>query len=152
MQPGLVAGLEIVMSKWKTDEILADCQSKVNKATENWSADELRSKLAAPRRYGRGRLRSHRATLMTESPNPIDRTACGFAIFQECDPATCQRRCFTACMADIAANDVQTASERAKEHRLWASLVLAALIPVFIFAASVGLARAERAHQQEARV
>jgi hypothetical protein len=31
-------------------------------------------------------------------------------------------------------------------------VVLAVLLPVFIFAASVGLARAERAHQIEARV
>jgi hypothetical protein len=82
----------------------------------------------------------------------MDRSTCGFAIFNECDPATCQRRCFTACLADIAANDAKTASERAKERRLWASLVLAALIPVFIFAASVGLAREAAAYRSEARV
>ncbi len=82
----------------------------------------------------------------------LDRSTCGFATFNECDPATCQRRCFTACLADIAANDAEAASERAKERRLWASLVLAALIPVFIFAASVGLARAKRAHQLESRI
>jgi hypothetical protein len=34
------------MTKWRTDEILADCRKAVQRGTSNWSSDQLREKLA----------------------------------------------------------------------------------------------------------
>lgn len=60
---------------------------------------------------------------------PLTRHACGFAIYDECDPATCQRQCFTARVVDINA---KSSAEQARQGRL-TLLALAVIVPILSF-------------------
>jgi len=77
----------------------------------------------------------------------LDRSTCGQRVFGGCPGESCDRQCSATIW--IPPSETTLGRHLLKMNRQHLLFVLAALIPVFIFAASVGLARAERAHQIE---
>ena len=84
----------------------------------------------------------------------MDRSSCSQRIFGGCMGDGCERRC-SAVLAeesDRFARNAASRREQARTRALIAWAVFIVLIPVFLFAASVGFERQERAYQQEARI
>lgn len=74
----------------------------------------------------------------------LTRHSCGFAAYQ-CDPSTCESRCFTSSLAEI--NAKTTRQMRVVSIQ---TIALAAVSFIVIFTAGYwGLSRAERAYQIE---
>lgn len=78
----------------------------------------------------------------------LDRSHCGFAIFNECDPTTCDRQCFTARAIDI--------NRRHKIEPIVGTrallVVLAISLSALAWCAAEGLGRAETEFQHQSRV
>lgn len=79
---------------------------------------------------------------------PLTRHACGFAIFDECDPVTCQRQCFTARVVDINA---KSSAEQARQGRLTLIAVWVVCFAALSCAVAVGPMRAEAQFQSDLR-
>lgn len=81
----------------------------------------------------------------------ITRAHCGFATFDECDPSTCSRDCFTARVIEI--NDRQRAA--AIRSARWNLAIIPAAILAICTVGAVAFAWddiARRVHVAEARV
>lgn len=78
----------------------------------------------------------------------LDRSHCGFAIFNECDPSTCKRECFTARAIDI--NRRHTVEPIVGTKTLL--VILAISVAALAWCAAEGLGRAETEFQQDARI
>lgn len=79
----------------------------------------------------------------------LDRSQCPHFLFGGCQGDGCDRPCSATIYIPADKTPLGRQMLRTSHLTLWA--VLAALIPAFIFAASVGLARAERAHEEDIR-
>lgn len=77
----------------------------------------------------------------------IDRSSCGQRVFGGCMGDGCDRPCSATIY--IPASKTPAGLHILAVNRWTLIGILAVLIPVFIVAASVGLQRAERAHQQD---
>jgi hypothetical protein len=77
----------------------------------------------------------------------LDRSTCGQHVFGGCPGADCDRQCSATIWIPPSNTPLGRQMLQMSRTALW--MALAAAVTVFIFAASVGLARDERAYQME---